>query len=317
MANLREIIAIGPGPRDSSDACPCCAAATDLRYRLPTKGPRPGEIRQCGSCGFGFIDPETTDGELAWLRGEMEAARAQSPSIESAPNPIEKVRIHLAWRIGRGHARQVDADLIHSTLGGRPGSVRVFGGRRPELLEQLERMGHRVVGPDGGEEAARGGAGGPFDLIYLNQVLQASRHPKASVEEACRLLGAGGRLIVEVPNHECYSARRLGPSWALWDVGNHLNYFTAEGLSRLLEAAECDVEDTLFRQYVPQFTAGRMALERATWDRLYASPVPVGEKPPRRKSRPDLWIDLARTMFLRPAEKYEVVAVIGIRRPAA
>ena len=137
--------------------------------------------------------------------------------------------------------------------------------------------------------------------------------PRAALQNARRLLKRGGFLFAEVPNHGSYSARRLGPAWSLWEAGIHINYFTSKSLSRFIEEAGCEVRDVLYRRYVAQFTKAQMRDEQEIWDRLYSSLNRQDQKIPRRKSPVDLWLDFVRTMFLPPARKYEMLAIISTR----
>ena len=91
---------------------------------------------------------------------------------------------------------------------------------------------------------------GTFDAVFLNGDLPKAHDPKAALQNARRLLEPGGYLLAEVPNHGSYSARRLGPTWSLWEAGIRLNYFTPKSLSRLIEEGGCEIKEILYRRYV-------------------------------------------------------------------
>ena len=263
-----------------------------------------------------------------------ESFRAKANGIPSPPSFADKVRIHLAWRVGHGRASQIDAKRIHSLMGDGPASICIFGCGDLEVLVQLRdsrasgRRDRRQratvyetrdakgldVWPGSAENPPKQVLSRTFDAVFLNGDLPMALEPRAALQNARRLLKSGGYLFAEVPNHGAYSARRLGPTWSLWEAGIHINYFTTKSLSRFIEEAGCEVKEILYRRYVAQFTREQMLDEQEIWDRLYSSSNRMDRNIPRRKSSVDLWLDFVRTIFLPPAWKYEVVGIISTRR---
>ncbi len=257
-------------------------------------------------------------------------AEAEPDRPVTRPKLLEKIRLHLAWRVGRRHSRQIDAALIHSVLDKPAASVCVFGRGQADLLRQLKDPGHRVLTVEPDEEAGRRGSapgddvlvgsiealpaelsGRSFDAVYLNRVLQDCREPREALRNACQLLEPGGTLFAEVANHESDSARRYGAAWILCDAGRHINFFTAQSLSRFLREMGFEVEDILFRQYIPQFSGSRLAAEQDVWDRMYADSKQGDRRVPPRKSSADLWTGFLRTIFLPPRQKNEILGIIA------
>jgi SAM-dependent methyltransferase len=76
---------------------------------------------------------------------------------------------------------------------------------------------------------------GPFDVITMFDVLEHFRDPGACVRRAADLLAPGGLLAIETGDLGSPWARLLGRSWYFLDPPQHLAYFTATGLVRLLE----------------------------------------------------------------------------------
>jgi SAM-dependent methyltransferase len=317
--------------------CPGCSGETRSRYHLPrlwcqTAGSPTYEIRWCDSCDLGFLAPRPTVEELILYR-ETTENRTKAIGLPSPRSFAEKVRIHLAWRVGHGHASQIDANRIHSLMGDVPTSICIFGCAELELLVQLRDFGHQVFGIDANERVCRdarakeldvwpGSAENPpeqavtrtFDALFLNGGLAMAIEPKAAIQDAVRLLKSGGYLFAEVPNHGAYSARRLGPAWSLWDAGININYFTSKSLSRFIEEAGCEVKEVRYRRYVAQFTSEQMRNEQAIWDHLYSSSNQTDQNIPPRKSSVDLWLDFLRTMFLSADRKYETVGIISKKK---
>ena len=316
--------------------CPGCFRASRVQYQLPRVWHQPVgsttyEIRWCDSCDLGFLDPRPTDESLESVSGNNGARSDEgNRSDESREVLSKRFGFTSAWRVGHGHASQIDAKRINDLLGGAPGSICVFGCGDLDLLVQLRDLGHQAVGIDASERLLRearsegidawpGSAEHPpnqlrtrtFDAVFLNGDLSTAHDPKAALQNARQLLHPGGYLLAEVPNHGAYSARRLGPAWSLWDAGIHVNFFTAKSLSRFIEEAGCEVKEILYRRYVAQFTKEQMRDEQEIWDHLYSSSNRMDQEIPPRKSSTDLWLDFVRTIFLPPAGKYEMVAIIS------
>jgi len=314
--------------------CLLCGGETAIRFRLPHIWDQPDDsrtfdIRWCEACDFGFLHPRPTALDLERFYDQAGAPRDQA---ERNRTLLEKVRLHLAWRIGHADARQIDAALIDSTVGKPCASICVFGCTGLDLVVGLKRLGHRVVGVernadavhrarDGGFEVFSGSADAPprevfeasFDAVVLNNVLPGCREPRVALQNAHRILEPAGHLFAEVPNHESYSARRSGPAWCLFDAGRNLNFFTGKSLTRFVESTGFHVKDMLYRQAVPQFSRSRMIVEQEIWDRLYAKSNRGDSRAPSRNSTVELWTRLARLRFQRPSERFEIVAVIGTR----
>ena len=62
-----------------------------------------------------------------------------------------------------------------------------------------------------------------------------TRHPDEVLLEVARILRAGGRVIVAVPNYSSLQARWAGSAWFHLDLPRHLCHFPVAGLRRLLE----------------------------------------------------------------------------------
>ena len=77
----------------------------------------------------------------------------------------------------------------------------------------------------------------PFGVVLMSQVLEHMLNPGQVVGQVSSLLTRGGVFACAVPNFNSLVVRLLGTrdNACLW-VPEHVNYFTAAGLSALLEA---------------------------------------------------------------------------------
>ncbi len=295
-------------------------------------GSHPYDIRWCAACDFGFLDPRPPIEDPDRFNEPAAFGFNQS---EQGPTFLEKLRLHVAWKIGHVSARQIDAPLIHSIVSQPTASICLFGCEDVAIMAGLRDLGHRVLGVerndlavrqarDQGLEVYSGTVDAPprevletsFDAVFLNRALQSSPEPRAALRNVHRLMNPRGHVFAEVANHGAYSALRLGPAWHFCDAGRNLNFFTRKSLSRLFESTDFDVKDILYRQVVPQFSRERMVAEQVTWDRLYGNLKRGGERLPSRTSTFDVWARLVRLIFQSPSERFEVLGIIATKRPS-
>jgi SAM-dependent methyltransferase len=82
---------------------------------------------------------------------------------------------------------------------------------------------------------------GSFAAVTMFHVLEHLYDASSYLKAAARCLRPGGRLIVQVPNADCWQFLLLGQAWTGVDVPRHLvNYRTAD-LDSLLESAGFEV----------------------------------------------------------------------------
>jgi hypothetical protein len=72
-------------------------------------------------------------------------------------------------------------------------------------------------------------------------VLEHLEEPRTYLQAARELLCDGGRLIVQVPNADCWQFVLLGRKWNGLDVPRHFTDFRAADLERLLESCGFEV----------------------------------------------------------------------------
>jgi 2-polyprenyl-3-methyl-5-hydroxy-6-metoxy-1,4-benzoquinol methylase len=73
-----------------------------------------------------------------------------------------------------------------------------------------------------------------FDIVTMWASLEHAANPATAVERIYSWLTPGGLLIIDVPNYECYDAKKLGAKWDGWCVPHHFWHFTPEVAERLL-----------------------------------------------------------------------------------
>jgi SAM-dependent methyltransferase len=127
------------------------------------------------------------------------------------------------------------------------------------FLRMMKERGYNVLGFDFSDEAARVAREqngipvlvgdlrsipiepGSCALITMYHVVEHLLDPVGYLEAARRLLRFDGRLIVQVPDRDCWEAAMLGERWTGLDVPRHLHVFRTSDLRRLLEACGFEV----------------------------------------------------------------------------
>ncbi len=133
-----------------------------------------------------------------------------------------------------------------------PGMILDVGCSGGLFLRMMKERGFEVLGLDFSAEAARVAwekngvrvltgdlvsariEQGSCALITMYHVVEHLLDPVAYLHAAFRLLHPEGRLIVQVPDRNCWEAAMLGKNWTGLDIPRHIHVFRASDLRRLL-----------------------------------------------------------------------------------
>ncbi len=140
-----------------------------------------------------------------------------------------------------------------------PGSVLDVGCSGGLFLRMMKEHGFAVLGLDFSAEAARVAwekngirvltgdlvtapiEPGSCSLITMYHVVEHLLDPAAYLRAASRLLHPDGRMIVQVPDRDCWEAALLGKNWTGLDVPRHIHVFRGSDLRRLLRSCGFEV----------------------------------------------------------------------------
>lgn len=229
-------------------ACPNCRnsefrtffEATDRLYRTTD---RKFQIVECQQCRLIRLFPQPNAGEL---RAYYPDTYWFSPEEETVHRLEELYRRFVL----RDHLNFVCRALESSQADGLILDVGCGGGL---FLRMLAERGYRVLGLDfshGAAKLAWKGNAVPAVCATLSNppltpnscaavtmfhVLEHVYDPHSYLEEARALLKPNGRLIVQVPNADCWQFLLLGRNWSGLDVPRHLWNFRPGDLDALFD----------------------------------------------------------------------------------
>jgi SAM-dependent methyltransferase len=195
-------------------------------------------VVECAGCGLVRLEPVPAD-----------LGRFYPKNYWFKPGTSLAARLEETYRrlLIRDHVAFVESALRDA--GGPVLDVGCGGGL---FLGVLQERGARVVGLDNSEEAARAAWDQNRVTVLLGDLLRAPVSPESCgvvtmfhvlehlpdpagfLRAARELLRPGGRLVVQVPNLDCWQYRLLGRRWNGVDVPRHLTDFRARDLERLL-----------------------------------------------------------------------------------
>jgi len=239
--------------QDDKETAPCPACGSRDFEPLDAVA---GLVR-CRQCGLGRLEPQPSDEALAAVYTEDYYTRPIDPG---GPSYIEN---------REGLERFFDERLRSIERLVRPGRLLDVGAGLGYLLDAARRRGWRGVGLETSEFAVRHARrefgldvrqqtlddaaldDAAFDLVVMRDVLEHTRHPRAALARAHRLLRPGGVLALSVPNFGSLNARLGGPHWRHLRLPQHLFHFTPEALERLLRESGFRVAELASRYDSP------------------------------------------------------------------
>jgi SAM-dependent methyltransferase len=196
-------------------------------------------VVQCLECGLCFTNPRPTPASIGQF---------YPPAYGPHQTPRPRALRSRPLRLGRWIRNKQLQDLA----GAAPGRLLDFGCGGGSYLERMHRQGWQVMGLDVSPEAVQaihtelglralvGTLPHPdlqpasFDVITMWQSLEHVHDPGQVLGEARRLLVAGGKLVVAVPNISSLPFRWFRQAWFALDLPRHLTHFTPRTLDLML-----------------------------------------------------------------------------------
>jgi SAM-dependent methyltransferase len=220
----------------------------------------------CGEAGFSelFRAPDRLYGTTTELFPVVECSGCGLVRMEPVPRDLSRFYPKNYWfKPGQSLAAKLEEQyrrllirdhvaFVETTLKAVQGPVLDVGCGGGLFLGVLQERGARVLGLDNSEEAARAAWDQNRVVVLLGDFLQAPvarqscavitmfhvlEHlpdPAGFLQAARELLRPGGRLVVQVPNLDCWQYGMLHQRWNGVDVPRHLHDFRTADLNKLL-----------------------------------------------------------------------------------
>lgn len=231
-----------------SAVCPVCDGGLGAMLPYPQRHARTFSIKfsaiwLCEDCGLGVAIPRHPQSALdafyasgEYWGGVVAPARGQSlHESNQCKHRVARSLRYLGQRaglrvldVGAGHAWT--ADWLHALA---PGKTAQFDFVEPDLArcadiqKRVDWCGIRRV-----EKLAA--ATGPYDLVFLNHVLEHVADPLDPLAQVERRLAPGAVAYIEVPNADYRIKQNVFP---------HTCFFTPDALTRLAARAGLTVID--------------------------------------------------------------------------
>jgi len=80
-----------------------------------------------------------------------------------------------------------------------------------------------------------------FDVVMSLAVIEHVYDPKYFVGKLLNVLRPGGVLVLMTGDRESYTAKKLGHTWPLYVSSDHVSFFSARSIRRLLNRLDCEI----------------------------------------------------------------------------
>lgn len=204
---------------------------------------KPFQIGSCRQCGFVYINPRPSISEI----GKFYPEHYQWKEEKEEENPGFAARLEKAYRY---HQLRSEIKRMQKYIWKYPAKVLDIGCGTGDRLALLKKDGCEVYGVEFSDQAlyAQKHFGlevfrtleegvfpdNSFDIVTMYNVLEHVHQPREVLKEIRRILKAGGVLVLEVPNNDCWQSKWFGSRWAAVDVPRDLYYYNTATLTRLL-----------------------------------------------------------------------------------
>lgn len=232
-----------PPPAMRSVPCNLCGA-DDVRTIKASSGE--GRIVQCRRCGLTYVSPRLAQDPVSQYQSDEYHEKATlatgRPGYTSYASDRPVLSPYFARRAAEIAKIKPGARTLE--IGAASGyflEQARAAGLRPEGIEPSKAC-QRIIRDDLGlpvvagslEEAAIDP--GTYDVIALFQTIEHFDDPRAGLQKMARWLKPGGLIVLTTPNRGAWFARLARSRWFEYKPREHLYYFDAKTIAKMLEA---------------------------------------------------------------------------------
>ncbi|MDL5048567.1 class I SAM-dependent methyltransferase [Oscillatoria amoena NRMC-F 0135] len=233
--------------------CPLCESAVTQTYLTcidHALSKEPFTLKRCESCSLGITSPRPNQADLPRYY--------QFQDYISHSGKTRSGLITALYNFARSVALKWKHNLIKREFS--TGRILDVGCGTGEFLNVMKRNGWQVDGIEP-SAVARGRAkdllhqsiypsidnlpSAMYNVITLWHVLEHVEDPNSTLQQLKKHLNPEGILVLAVPNHNAYDAKRYAADWAGYDVPRHLWHFTSTSVKTLLSKNNLTLTRTL------------------------------------------------------------------------
>lgn len=251
-------------------SCESCGASDHSEILIAVDGNR---VVECAQCGLWYTSPRIN--ESTWMQWLASDSKRNEEFTENrlkfgvALNRNIPYSFSFWWRVTR-YQRQKQIKKLCKYHGGKPKRLFDVGCGSGYLLKAAYDMGIEVSGNDLNNYAVtriRQLFGfnvhtgvvyelvennkverNSFDIVYMNDYIEHSYHPKKDIGAAAEMLANGGILYLHTFCVDSDIYKRLGNKWDML-MWNHCYHFSSTSLAKMVEDAglhliHCEVNKT-------------------------------------------------------------------------
>ncbi len=200
-------------------------------------------VKKCSSCGLKITTP---------VEEEEKMDRYYQSEDYIAHSDSSKGLVHLLYHRVRKYMLHQKRGLIEKEAGKKNGKILDVGAGTGYFLHEMNRQDWEVDGTEKSPEARKFAKeafnlslrdpeelfqlpGQSRDIITLWHVLEHIHQLDKNMKAFSRILKAGGKLIIAVPNPGSCDASHYQEYWAAYDVPRHIWHFSPDQMKTLGE----------------------------------------------------------------------------------
>jgi 2-polyprenyl-3-methyl-5-hydroxy-6-metoxy-1,4-benzoquinol methylase/ribosomal protein S27E len=203
----------------------------------------PSTLVRCRKCGLVFFNPQPSGEYLknfySSQAGYLSSIEENLQSFEADPRSWQDTANFILYKIYQHMPEEAGQRLLD--VGSAYGFFLVFAKRRgldvmglelsTETSRYARQQGIEVLNTSLMDTNLSERS---FDIVTMNNVLEHTLNPLAELTKAYSILKPSGVLYIGVPNWDSMVSQVDGYNWKMKSWPNHLYYFTAETLGRML-----------------------------------------------------------------------------------